>query len=184
RAPAGGGVQQAAGHVGERQFLRVVIPQFVQAASAAAIAERLPLRGGHVIKLFGSPERLCLGHGTVNLQAAMHAGYRAAHGRSNGSGSDGDGIVAAGFVPLALAPAHDRMRNGASWPLVRTPACPWPKSTCRRIASLRPDTTGTAPPDSAAGSVRGHRAAGCRLAGSRADTPADSPAASPGAWGL
>ena len=56
-ALAGFGIQQAAGNVGPPEGAGVVIAQLVQAAAAAAVTQRFPLRAGHFIERFGLPER-------------------------------------------------------------------------------------------------------------------------------
>ena len=55
-ALAGAEVEQPAGDVGERQLVGVVVAQLVQAAAAAAVAERFPLGAGHLLERLGLPE--------------------------------------------------------------------------------------------------------------------------------
>ena len=61
-APAGVQVEQAAGDVGEGQRAGVVVPQLVQAAAAAAVAEGFPLGARHLLEPLGLPERGGGGH--------------------------------------------------------------------------------------------------------------------------
>ena len=55
-ALAGLGIEQVAGHVGEHQLLGVLVDQLVQAALAAAVAQGLPLRHGHLLRAFYLPK--------------------------------------------------------------------------------------------------------------------------------
>lgn len=50
-------VQLTAGNVGEIDFIRVFIHQFMQAALPAAIAQRFPLGVSHFVESFALPER-------------------------------------------------------------------------------------------------------------------------------
>lgn len=50
------GIEQIAGHVGEHQLLGVLVDQLVQAALAAAVAQGLPLRHGHLLQVFYLPK--------------------------------------------------------------------------------------------------------------------------------
>lgn len=51
------GVEQVAGHVGEHQFISIGIDQLVEAALAAAVAQRLPLGHGHLLQGLFLPKR-------------------------------------------------------------------------------------------------------------------------------
>ena len=55
-ALAGLGIEQVAGHVGEHQLLGVLVDQLVQTALAAAVAQRLPLRHGHLLQALRLPK--------------------------------------------------------------------------------------------------------------------------------
>lgn len=55
-ALAGLGIEQVASHVGEHQLLGVLVDQLVQAALAAAVAQGLPLRHGHLLQAFYLPK--------------------------------------------------------------------------------------------------------------------------------
>ena len=64
---AGMRVQQTAGDVGKTQQFGVFVPQLVQAATAAPVAQRFPLFVGHLLQGFGFPEGRGRGHRGGNL---------------------------------------------------------------------------------------------------------------------
>src|SRR6056297_162172 len=55
RAPAGAVIEQTARDAGQRHFSGVVILELVEAACAAAIAQRLPFKAGHARQRRGFP---------------------------------------------------------------------------------------------------------------------------------
>ena len=57
-APARLEVQQPASHVGKRQRVGILMPQLVQAAAPAAVAQGLPLVPAHLLQRLRLPERL------------------------------------------------------------------------------------------------------------------------------
>lgn len=73
-ALAGLGIEQVAGHVGEHQLLGVLVDQLVQAALAAAVAQGLPLRHGHLLQAFYLPKGGVL-HGFTLLHKGRLAQY-------------------------------------------------------------------------------------------------------------
>ena len=60
-AAAGLPVQQLAADVGVIGAVATLLLELVQAAAAAAIAQALPLRGGHVLHGLAAPEREIVG---------------------------------------------------------------------------------------------------------------------------
>lgn len=68
---AGLGVEQIAGHIGEHQFVGVLVNKLVQAALAAAIAQGLPLRHGHLLQGLFLPKRSWL-----HFLDLLHGGAR------------------------------------------------------------------------------------------------------------
>lgn len=70
-ALAGLGIEQVAGHVGEHQLLGVLVDQLVQAALAAAVAQGLPLRHGHLLQALRLPKWGVL-HGFCLLRVLLH----------------------------------------------------------------------------------------------------------------
>lgn len=74
-ALAGLGIEQVAGDIGEHQLLGVLVDELVQAALAAAIAQGLPLRHGHLLQALYLPKGgglhfVCLLH--VLLHSLLH----------------------------------------------------------------------------------------------------------------
>ena len=63
-------VEQAARHVCPGNLAGVVIAQFVQAAPAAPVAQRLPFGARHFREGFGLPERLC-GYGHLDKEVFL-----------------------------------------------------------------------------------------------------------------
>ena len=73
-ALAGLGVEQIAGDVGEHQLLGILVDQLVQAALAAAIAQGLPLRHGHLLQALRLPKGGVL-HGFTLLHKSWLTQY-------------------------------------------------------------------------------------------------------------
>lgn len=73
-ALAGLGIEQVAGHVGEHQLLGVLVNELVQAALAAAIAQGLPLRHGHLLQALHLPKGGVL-HGFTLLHKSWLTQY-------------------------------------------------------------------------------------------------------------
>ena len=55
---AGGAIEQAAGDAGPIDLAGVLVFEFREAAFAATVTERFPLRRGHVLKLLVAPETM------------------------------------------------------------------------------------------------------------------------------
>src|ERR1019366_589556 len=68
-AAAGVKVQHMTGDLGERELVGRLVAQLVQAAAAAAVAERFPLRLVHVRQTLGLPKREGLGHAEAEITA-------------------------------------------------------------------------------------------------------------------